>query len=171
MLVLESGNGAGLGVPEPEERGVYEPVDIADAVPFGLGPEAASEDDRELGDGVAVAGAGVIVVFESGVVENTPDGEAVGPVLKPGAPLGPESDVALDSGKGTEGEAVADTEGVILPLLGAVETVPDELPRAGDDMAVADREVVGLGGTVNGAGAPGAELVGDTVAFMGEIEV
>jgi hypothetical protein len=50
------------------------------------------------------------------------------------------------------------------PLSDAVAAVRlDELPPYRDEVPVVDRAVVGLGGTVNGAGRPGTELAEELV--------
>lgn len=70
---------------------------------MALDPDIGISDDAgELGGGVAVKGAGVVVRFDSGVVEKPPGAEEAGPVLKPGELLGSEDNVALENGNGTE---------------------------------------------------------------------
>lgn len=61
-----------------------------------------------------------------------------------------------------------------LPLLSslpdAVAAVRlDELPLAREEIPVVIEDVVGLGGIVNGCGAPGIELLDALVAFIADV--
>lgn len=109
------------------------------------------------------------MIFESGVAEEPIGADDTGPVLRPAALLAAEDNVELDNGKGTEGEALE--EPLLSPLIDVVAAVRlDMFPLDMEAVPVVNREVVGLGGIVNGCGGPGTELVDDVVILMADVE-
>lgn len=148
-LLLENVNGVGA-VPLEECDRCGEPVAATEELPSVLRvtPEVKTPDDAD-----AVTGA-----------------EAPGPVLKPGE-LGVADNVRLESGKGTEGETELDAVGgVMLPLPEAVAGGRlDERLLAREEPTVVGTELDGLGGILNGCGAPGTEAVDDDVALLPEV--
>lgn len=84
---------------------------------------------------------------------------------------GPGDHVPLESGKGTEGDAELEAKvWLVLLLPEAVAGLGlDGWPLVRDELPAVDIGVDGLGGILNGCGAPGTELVEAVVALIPEV--